>query len=56
MNLCAWKRAIFHGRVQNTHFIPNVPEFVHSFEEYVAMTRDVFVDNFAPSIFKRVMS
>lgn len=27
-----------------------------SFEEYVAMTRDVFIDNFAPSIFKRVMS
>ncbi len=27
-----------------------------SFEEYVAMTRDVFVDNFAPNVFKRVMS
>ena len=26
-----------------------------TFMEYVAMTRDVFVDNFAPNVFKRVM-
>ena len=26
-----------------------------TFDEYVAMSRDVFVDNFAPNVFKRVM-
>ncbi len=26
-----------------------------SFDEYVAMSKDVFVDNFAPNVFKRVM-
>ena len=26
-----------------------------TFEEYVAMSRDVFVDNFAPNVFKRVL-
>jgi Ca2+-binding EF-hand superfamily protein len=27
-----------------------------SFEEYVSMTKDSFVDQFAPTVFKRVMS
>lgn len=26
-----------------------------TFEEYVSMSRDVFVDNFAPNVFKRIM-
>ena len=26
-----------------------------TFEEYVNMSRDVFVDNFAPDVFKRIM-